>query len=181
MYNLATGISFSRFYIRATDFWLHVSTIFRRKSCPRTLTDHVHIRKRYGRQVRHAICYNSRGVIDFAACTSHSSVYVRSFAPCCVSLVGGWQVIALEGRSERLAKGDEVLAVYVDTTSFYHATIVIPPRGRGANIVSAGQSPRRFLRLSQSFVLVDVPWARSTPVHQSDVVPRHARGVASAV
>lgn len=46
------------------------------------------------------------------------------------------QVIALEGRSERLSKGDEVLAVYVDTTSFYHATIAIPPRGRGAQIVS---------------------------------------------
>lgn len=46
------------------------------------------------------------------------------------------QVIPLEGRSEKLSKGDEVLAVYVDTTSFYHATIAIPPRGRGANIVS---------------------------------------------
>ncbi|CAM9775235.1 unnamed protein product [Scytosiphon promiscuus] len=46
------------------------------------------------------------------------------------------QVIPLEGRSERLQKGDDVLAVYVDTTSFYHATIAIPPRGRGAQIVS---------------------------------------------
>ncbi|CAM9797079.1 unnamed protein product [Ectocarpus sp. 4 AP-2014] len=41
------------------------------------------------------------------------------------------QVIPLEGRTERLSKGDDVLAVYVDTTSFYHATIAIPPRGRG--------------------------------------------------
>lgn len=47
-----------------------------------------------------------------------------------------YKVTPLEGRSERLAKGDEVLAVYVDTTSFYHATIAIPPRGRGAQIVS---------------------------------------------
>ncbi|CAN0250728.1 unnamed protein product [Pylaiella littoralis] len=46
------------------------------------------------------------------------------------------QVVPLEGRSERLQKGDNVLAVYVDTTSFYNATIAIPPRGRGAQIVS---------------------------------------------
>lgn len=57
------------------------------------------------------------------------------------------QVIPLEGRSERLAKGDEVLAVYVDTTSFYHATIAIPPRGRGANIVSAANQSRHDLLL----------------------------------
>ncbi|CAM9707560.1 unnamed protein product [Ascophyllum nodosum] len=55
------------------------------------------------------------------------------------------QVIPLEGRSERLAKGDEVLAVYVDTTSFYHATIAIPPRGRGANIGNGGQAHVQFV------------------------------------
>lgn len=54
---------------------------------------------------------------------------------CCFRLRVFLQVTPLEGRSERLAKGDEVLAVYVDTTSFYHATIAIPPRGRGAQIV----------------------------------------------
>lgn len=51
------------------------------------------------------------------------------------------QVVPLEGRSERLQKGDDVLAVYVDTTSFYHATIAIPPRGRGAQIVSTHPRP----------------------------------------
>lgn len=53
------------------------------------------------------------------------------------------QVIALEGRSERLSKGDEVLAVYVDTTSFYHATIAIPPRGRAGGIVSDNWAGKR--------------------------------------
>lgn len=55
------------------------------------------------------------------------------------------QVTPLEGRSERLAKGDEVLAVYVDTTSFYHATIAIPPRGRGAQIGNGGQAHVQFV------------------------------------
>lgn len=65
---------------------------------------------------------------------------------------GGWrvttkQVVPLEGRSERLQKGDDVLAVYVDTTSFYHATIAIPPRGRGAQIVSTYPAGRPHLSL----------------------------------
>lgn len=60
-------------------------------------------------------------------------------------LLDDHQVIALEGRSERLSKGDEVLAVYVDTTSFYHATIAMPPRGRAGGIGNGGHAHVQFV------------------------------------
>ncbi|CAM9842400.1 unnamed protein product [Discosporangium mesarthrocarpum] len=60
------------------------------------------------------------------------------------------QVIPLEGRQERLAKGDEVLAVYTDTTSFYQATVMIPPR-RGANIGNGGMAHVQFVDDADEF------------------------------
>ena len=82
-------------------------------------------------------------------------IFPRPFRRC-IPII---QVTPLEGRSERLAKGDEVLAVYVDTTSFYHATIAIPPRGRGAQIVSQRvlvglrrrATPRRCIHINKCF------------------------------
>ncbi|KAJ1447852.1 SGF29 tudor-like domain-containing protein [Pelagophyceae sp. CCMP2097] len=39
--------------------------------------------------------------------------------------------LALDGDHNRLQKGDEVFAVYPDTTSFYSAIVTIPPRRAG--------------------------------------------------
>ncbi|CAM9430405.1 unnamed protein product, partial [Phaeothamnion confervicola] len=41
------------------------------------------------------------------------------------------QVVLLEGKSVRVAKGEHVYAVYPETTSFYRAVVVVAPRRPG--------------------------------------------------
>mmetsp|Transcript_5136 Transcript_5136/g.7654 ORF Transcript_5136/g.7654 Transcript_5136/m.7654 type:complete len:178 (-) Transcript_5136:594-1127(-) len=45
-------------------------------------------------------------------------------------------VLALDnsGSEYRISKGDDVFAIYPDTTSFYAAVVSAPPRGRSSNV-----------------------------------------------
>jgi hypothetical protein len=66
-------------------------------------------------------------------------------------------VIHLESTHSRLSKQDEVLAVYPDTTSFYKATVMQPPRrsgGQGFAMVQFAVSEKLLFKFCLSFLPV---------------------------